>query len=60
MSHAAAAQGNDRRAFWLRKAHSLSGLVPVGAFMCFHLFENTSAAHGAALGGRRVPAPRAQ
>lgn len=37
----------DRRAFWLRKAHSLSGLVPVGAFMCFHLFENSSAAHGA-------------
>jgi len=34
----------DRRAFWLRKAHSLSGLVPVGAFMCFHLFENNSAA----------------
>jgi succinate dehydrogenase / fumarate reductase cytochrome b subunit len=47
MSHAAAAaHGNDRRAFWLRKAHSLSGLIPVGAFMCFHLFENTSAAHG--------------
>jgi len=33
----------DRRAFWLRKLHSLSGLVPVGAFMCFHLFENNSA-----------------
>ncbi len=33
----------DRRAFLIRKLHSLSGLVPVGAFMCFHLFENNSA-----------------
>lgn len=36
----------DRSAFWLRKAHSLSGLIPVGAFMCVHLFENHSAVHG--------------
>ena len=46
MSTAATAAA-DRRAFWLRKAHSLSGLVPVGAFMCVHLFENASAANGA-------------
>ena len=44
----AAPAAADRRAFWLRKAHSLSGLVPVGAFMCVHLFENASAANGAA------------
>ncbi|MCK6481004.1 MAG: succinate dehydrogenase [Planctomycetaceae bacterium] len=42
----AAATVVDRRAFWLRKLHSLSGVVPVGAFMCFHLFENASAANG--------------
>lgn len=47
MSAHAAATTADRRAFWLRKLHSLSGLVPVGAFMCFHLFENSSAANGA-------------
>jgi succinate dehydrogenase/fumarate reductase cytochrome b subunit (b558 family) len=48
MSATAAATTADRRAFWLRKLHSLSGVVPVGAFMCFHLFENSSAANGAA------------
>jgi len=47
MSGHDAASAADRRAFWLRKLHSLSGLVPVGAFMCFHLFENSSAANGA-------------
>ena len=45
---ATASTAVDRRAYWLRKLHSLSGLVPVGAFMCFHLFENHSAVHGAA------------
>ena len=48
MSTAATAAATDRRAFWLRRAHSLSGLVPVGAFMCVHLFENASAANGPA------------
>src|SRR5690349_24479564 len=42
-AEAASTTGPDRRAFWLRKLHSLSGLVPVGAFMCFHLFETNSA-----------------
>ncbi len=46
MSATTAAAGVDRRAFWLRRAHSLSGLVPVGVFMCVHLFENASAASG--------------
>lgn len=40
---AAVAAAPDRRAFWIRRLHSLSGLVPVGAFMAFHLFENSSA-----------------
>ncbi len=35
-----------KKGYWLRKLHSLSGIVPVGLFMCFHLFENSSAANG--------------
>ncbi len=54
MSTAAAAAVPNRRAFWLRRLHSLSGVVPVGVFMCFHLFENSSAAHGAAAFGETV------
>lgn len=50
MSEAAAAVrspavGKDH-SFLLRKLHSLSGLVPVGAYMAFHLFENMKAASG--------------
>jgi succinate dehydrogenase/fumarate reductase cytochrome b subunit (b558 family) len=37
----------SRRPYLMRKLHSLSGIVPVGAFMCFHLWENARA-----LGGR--------
>lgn len=37
----------SRRAFLLRKAHSLSGIVPLGVFMVMHLWTNASA-----LGGR--------
>lgn len=29
--------------FLLRRLHSLSGIVPVGLFMCFHLFANSTA-----------------
>jgi succinate dehydrogenase/fumarate reductase cytochrome b subunit (b558 family) len=47
MSEAAAAPAASRTAFYVRKLHSLSGIVPVGIFMCVHLFENASAAHGA-------------
>ncbi|MGC3998393.1 MAG: hypothetical protein QM767_13330 [Anaeromyxobacter sp.] len=36
----AAAPASDR-SFLLRKLHSLTGIVPVGAFLLFHLFENT-------------------
>jgi succinate dehydrogenase/fumarate reductase cytochrome b subunit (b558 family) len=43
--HAAAA-APTRTSYWLRKAHSLSGVVPVGVFLCMHLFENASAANG--------------
>jgi succinate dehydrogenase / fumarate reductase cytochrome b subunit len=36
----------SRRPFLWRKLHSLTGILPVGAFMCFHLFENAKAAKG--------------
>ncbi len=38
----------SHRPFLLRKLHSLSGVVPVGAFMCFHLWENARAQQGQA------------
>jgi succinate dehydrogenase cytochrome b subunit len=33
--------------FWLRRLHSLSGIVPVGGFLAFHLYENYTATRGA-------------
>jgi succinate dehydrogenase / fumarate reductase cytochrome b subunit len=33
--------------FWLRRIHSLSGIVPIGGFLAFHLFENYKARQGA-------------
>ena len=32
--------------FLLRRAHSLIGLVPVGAFLLFHLWENSQSRFG--------------
>ena len=37
----------DERTFWLRRLHSLSGIVPIGGFVAFHLYENYSALQGA-------------
>jgi succinate dehydrogenase / fumarate reductase cytochrome b subunit len=34
--------------FVIRKVHSLVGIVPIGAFLCFHLFENSLSVHGGA------------
>ncbi len=36
----------SRRPYLLRKLHSLSGIVPVGGFMVFHLWENARALQG--------------
>jgi succinate dehydrogenase/fumarate reductase cytochrome b subunit (b558 family) len=36
----------SRRPFLLRKLHSLTGVVPVGGFMVFHLWENATALQG--------------
>jgi succinate dehydrogenase / fumarate reductase cytochrome b subunit len=35
------------RHLWLRRLHSLSGIVPVGGFLAFHLYENYAATKGA-------------
>jgi len=34
------------RHFWLRRLHSLSGIVPIGGFLAFHLYENYQATLG--------------
>lgn len=36
----------DRRTFWLRRIHSLTGLVPIGLYVLVHLFINSFAASG--------------
>ena len=52
MAHAAAADSTalqyGSRSFILRRLHSLSGVVPVGGFLVFHLFENLAALRGPA------------
>ena len=35
------------RHFWLRRLHSLSGVVPIGGYLAFHLYENSTATRGA-------------
>ncbi len=34
------------RHFALRKLHSLLGIIPIGFFLCFHIFENSLAVKG--------------
>ncbi len=36
----------ERNEFLIRRLHSLSGLIPVGAFMCVHLTVNASVLNG--------------
>jgi succinate dehydrogenase / fumarate reductase cytochrome b subunit len=38
----------DERHWVLRRLHSLSGLIPIGAFLFFHIFENSYVVHGGA------------
>ena len=42
----AALAGEVDRLFLWRRLHSLSGIIPVGAFLLFHIFENLSALRG--------------
>ena len=44
----------ERHEFILRRLHSLSGIVPVGAYMVVHLLTNASVLDGAATFQRRV------
>lgn len=43
-----------RHEFLIRRLHSLSGLVPVGAFMCMHLLANASTLGGPAMFQKNV------
>src|SRR5512132_3468438 len=38
----------DDTSFLWRRLHSLSGVLPLGAFLCYHVFENLSALRGPA------------
>src|SRR5690348_16070422 len=45
----------DTRHFWLRKIHSLTGFVPIGAYLLVHiLFENSMVRFGGAAGFNAV------
>src|SRR5688572_23719690 len=39
----------DTRHYWLRKLHSLTGVLPIGGYLFFHLFENAGILVGAEL-----------
>ena len=36
----------ERNHFWLRRIHSLSGIIPVGGFLLFHFYENGAIFYG--------------
>ncbi|MDQ6694452.1 MAG: succinate dehydrogenase [Chloroflexota bacterium] len=36
----------QRNHFWLRRIHSLTGIVPIGGFMLFHFYENGAIFYG--------------
>jgi len=38
----------QQTSFWARRIHSLSGVVPIGAFLLEHFFENSYSRQGAA------------
>lgn len=46
MAHEATLTGGDRAYFWLKRLHSLSGIVPIGLFLCEHLITNSLASRG--------------
>ena len=52
----------DARRSWHRRLHSISGILPIGGFLAFHLVQNSAAARGAdeynrmAASLQRVPA----
>lgn len=37
-----------RNEFWLKRLHSLSGILPIGGYLLFHLFQNSYAQYGPA------------
>jgi succinate dehydrogenase / fumarate reductase cytochrome b subunit len=45
---AGAAMSTDERHWLLRRLHSLSGIIPIGGFLLFHIFENAFVLRGGA------------
>ncbi len=37
----------QRNHFWLRRLHSLSGIIPIGGFLLYHFYENGAIFYGA-------------
>jgi succinate dehydrogenase / fumarate reductase, cytochrome b subunit len=46
MPGASRAPSRGDRHFWLRRLHSLTGIVPVGGYLAFHFWENYTATRG--------------
>src|SRR5215831_16194317 len=40
------ASGQMASSFIWRRLHSLSGILPIGAYVCFHIYENLGALRG--------------
>ncbi|WP_018131002.1 succinate dehydrogenase cytochrome b558 subunit [Effusibacillus pohliae] len=40
---------SQQKDFWFRRLHSLTGVLPVGLFLVFHLFTNAKATNGSAV-----------
>jgi len=38
--------GREERHFWLRRLHSLTGIVPIGGYIAFHFYANYTATRG--------------
>ncbi|MGQ0508746.1 MAG: hypothetical protein ACT4TC_25880 [Myxococcaceae bacterium] len=47
LSGQARAEREQDRSFLLRRLHSLSGVLPIGGFLCYHIFENMAALRSA-------------
>jgi len=46
MAHSAASPSVTETSFILRRLHSLTGIIPLGVFLLFHFFENSSVRRG--------------
>lgn len=54
VAHLDAETRRNRRHFVLRRLHSFTGVIPVGVFLCVHLWTNAKAVQGATCFGNAV------